>query len=199
MNYNTQAQTETNVSNISIEIRDSEQSVGFDDIEQLSTLLADQRLRLTRFVRKHLKSEDHIDDVVQQACFEAYRNWGNFRGESRAETWLFGIAFNLMRNFRTKQYKLDLTFEALEDNHFEQPSDINEQPMHMLMRKEQIDQLSGAIDQLPIRMQAVVRCVLLEGLSYQETAEELDLPVGTVRSRLSRARDALRELMLEVQ
>lgn len=196
MNYNTQAQTETNVSNISIEIRDSEQSVGFDDIEQLSTLLADQRLRLTRFVRKHLKSEDHIDDVVQQACFEAYRNWGNFRGESRAETWLFGIAFNLMRNFRTKQYKLDLTFEALEDNHFEQPSDINEQPMHMLMRKEQIDQLSGAIDQLPIRMQAVVRCVLLEGLSYQETAEELDLPVGTVRSRLSRARDALRELML---
>lgn len=199
MNYNQQTQEKTFAQPINIQIHDPEVAVGFEDIEQLSTLLADQRLRLTRFVRKHLKSEDYIDDVVQQACFEAYRNWDNFRGESRAETWLFGIAFNLMRNFRTKQYKLDSTFEALEDSHFEQPSDLNEQPMQMLMRKEQIDQLSGAIAQLPTRMQAVVRCVLLEGLSYQETAEELDLPVGTVRSRLSRARDALRELMLEVE
>lgn len=197
MYYNQQVQEKTTTNNINIELHRADESVGFDDIKELSTLLADQRLRLTRFVRKHLKSEDHIDDVVQQACFEAYRNWGNFRGESRAETWLFGIAFNLMRNFRTKQYKLDLTFEALDENHFEQPSDMNEQPMHMLMRKEQIDQLSGAIDQLPVRMQAVVRCVLLEGLSYQEAAEELNLPVGTVRSRLSRARDALREMMLD--
>ncbi|MDX1669703.1 MAG: sigma-70 family RNA polymerase sigma factor, partial [Limnobacter sp.] len=83
----------------------------------------------------------------------------------------------------------------LDDSHFEQPSDFNEQPMQQLLRKQEINQLKNAIERLPSRMQSVVSAVLLEGLSYQEAAEELNLPIGTVRSRLSRARDMLRDLM----
>ena len=167
----------------------------FKNTQELADLLAQQRVRLRRFVRKHMRNEDLVDDVVQAASFEAYKNWGNFRGDSRPETWLFGIAFNLTRNFKTKQYRLDHTFEALDDSHFEQPSDFNEQPMQQLLRKQEINQLKNAIERLPSRMQSVVSAVLLEGLSYQEAAEELNLPIGTVRSRLSRARDMLRDLM----
>lgn len=168
-----------------------------EDMQALNTLLESQRLRLTRFVRKHLKNEDHIDDVVQQTCLEAFRNWDNFRGESRPETWLFGIAFNLMRNFRSRQYKADVTFEPIEECHLEHEGNYFEQPMHMLLRREQMDRLARAIDQLPVRMQPVVKCVFLEDMSYQDAAIELGLPVGTIRSRLSRARDALRDLMLD--
>lgn len=169
----------------------------FGDVQDLTALLEGQHLRLTRFVRKHLKNEDHVDDVVQQTCLEAFRNWSNFRGEARAETWLFGIAFNLMRNFRTRQYRVDTTFEPIEECHFEQEANPFEQPVQMLLRREQMDRLANAIDQLPARMQPVVKCVLLQDMSYQDAAVELGLPVGTIRSRLSRARDALRELMLD--
>lgn len=184
---------ETQISTLSIE----NAQVVFGDLGELTALLEAQRLRLTRFVRKHLKNEDHVDDVVQQTCLEAFKSWTSFRGEARAETWLFGIAFNLMRNFRTRQYKVDTTFEPIEDCHFEQEANYFEQPVQMLLRREQMDRLASAIEQLPKRMQPVVKCVLLEDMSYQDAAIELDLPVGTIRSRLSRARDALRELMLD--
>lgn len=168
-----------------------------ESLQELVLLLSKQRSRLSGFVRKHLRREDLIEDVVQQTYLEAYRNWGNFRGESKAETWLFGIAFNLLRNFRAKQGRIDYVFQDSEDDFETVAADQNEQPHQLLMRKQRIEQLRQGIESLPLKMQSVVELVLLQGYAYQDAADELGLPIGTVRSRLSRARDALTELMQE--
>lgn len=168
-----------------------------ESLQDLVLLLSRQRSRLSGFVRKHLRREDLIEDVVQQTCLEAYRNWGNFRGESKAETWLFGIAFNLLRNFRAKQGRIDYVFQDSEDDFEAVAADQNDQPHQLLMRKQRIEQLRQGIESLPVKMQSVVELVLLQGYAYQDAADELGLPIGTVRSRLSRARDALTELMQE--
>jgi RNA polymerase sigma factor (sigma-70 family) len=72
------------------------------------------------------------------------------------------------------------------------PADSSYEPEEALMRQERVEELKVAINHLPLKMQNVVQLVLLEGFSYQDAADELELPVGTVRSRLSRARDMLR-------
>lgn len=158
----------------------------------LEALLKSQQSRLTLFVRKHLRREDYVDDLIQQTHMAAFRNWSRFRGDSKPETWLFGIALNLVKNFRYR----DTSFRFQGDDFDEQISTIAADPMcepeESLMRQERMETLKSAIDQLPGKMQTVVQLVLLEGFTYQDAALELDLPIGTVRSRLSRARDMLR-------
>lgn len=166
-----------------------------NSVQDLVTLLSAQRSRLKGFIRKHLHREDLIDDVLQQTWLEAYRNWDQFRGESKPETWLFGIAFNLLRNSRSKQCRLDYVFQETVDGYESVASDFSEQPQNQLMRKQSISQLKHSIDQLPKGMRSVVELVLIDGYAYQDAADHLNLPIGTVRSRLSRARDTLRELM----
>ncbi|PQJ25557.1 hypothetical protein BSZ31_11855 [Limnobacter sp. SAORIC-690] len=158
----------------------------------LEALLKSQQSRLTHFVRKHLRREDYVDDLIQQTHLAAFRNWASFRGESKPETWLFGIALNLVKNFRYR----DTSFRFQADDFDEQvsliPADSMCEPEESLMRQERMETLKSAIDHLPGKMQTVVQLVLLEGFTYQDAALELDLPIGTVRSRLSRARDMLR-------
>lgn len=161
-------------------------------LQTLESLLKSQESRLKHFVRKHLRREDFIDDIVQQTHMAAFRNWARFRGDSKPETWLFGIALNLVKNFRYR----DTSYKFQADDFDEQISTIAADPIfepeESLMRQERMETLKLAIDHLPGKMQTVVQLVLLEGFTYQDAALELDLPIGTVRSRLSRARDMLR-------
>ncbi|MBU0783052.1 MAG: sigma-70 family RNA polymerase sigma factor [Gammaproteobacteria bacterium] len=161
-------------------------------LQTLETLLKTQQSRLTHFVRKHLRREDYVDDLIQQTHMAAFRNWAGFRGESKPETWLFGIALNLVKNFRYR----DTSYRFQDDDFDEQismiPADSFCEPEESLMRQERMESLKQAIDHLPSKMQNVVQLVLLDGFTYQDAAMELDLPIGTVRSRLSRARDMLR-------
>ncbi len=71
-----------------------------DQLQSLEALLKAQKSRLTHFVRKNLRREDFVDDIIQQTHMAAFRNWGGFRGESKTETWLFDIALNLVKNFQ---------------------------------------------------------------------------------------------------
>lgn len=166
-------------------------------LKTLEVLLKSQESRLKHFVRKHLRREDYIDDIIQQTHMAAFRNWAGFRGDSKPETWLFGIALNLVKNFRYR----DTSYKFQEDDFDEQVSMIAADPIfepeQSLMRQERMESLKLAIDHLPGKMQTVVQLVLLEGFTYQDAALELDLPIGTVRSRLSRARDMLRVEVME--
>lgn len=166
-------------------------------LQTLEALLKSQQSRLTHFVRKHLRREDYVDDLIQQTHMAAFRNWARFRGESKPETWLFGIALNLVKNFRYR----DNSYRFQGDDFDEQvsliPADSMCEPEESLMRQERMESLKSAIDQLPSKMQTVVQLVLLDGFTYQDAALELDLPIGTVRSRLSRARDMLRVEVME--
>jgi RNA polymerase sigma-70 factor, ECF subfamily len=161
-------------------------------LRSLEDLLKSQQSRLTHFVRKHLRREDYVDDVIQQTHMAAFRNWAGFRGESKPETWLFGIALNLVKNFRYRDTSYRFQGDDFEEQVSMIPADSIYQPEECLMRQERMETLKSAIDQLPGKMQTVVQLVLLEGFTYQDAALELDLPIGTVRSRLSRARDMLR-------
>ncbi|MCR2746788.1 RNA polymerase sigma factor [Limnobacter parvus] len=188
------------VQQIEISIQSNEDSLAPLTAAQLQTLealLRDQKSRLTHFVRKHLRREDFIDDIIQQTHMAAFRNWSRFRGESKPETWLFGIALNLVKNFRYR----DTSFRFQDDDFEEQVSMIAAdsicEPEESLMQQERMESLKQAIDHLPGKMQLVVQLVLLEGFTYQDAALELDLPIGTVRSRLSRARDMLRLEVME--
>ncbi|MCE2745396.1 MAG: sigma-70 family RNA polymerase sigma factor [Burkholderiales bacterium] len=161
-------------------------------LRSLEHLLKSQQSRLTHFVRKHLRREDYVDDLIQQTHMAAFRNWAGFRGESKPETWLFGIALNLVKNFRYRDTSYRFQGDDFEEQVSMMPADSIYQPEESLMRQERMETLKSAIDQLPGKMQTVVQLVLLEGFTYQDAALELDLPIGTVRSRLSRARDMLR-------
>lgn len=158
----------------------------------LEALLKSQRSRLTHFVRKHLRREDYVDDLIQQTHMAAFRNWARFRGDSKPETWLFGIALNLVKNFRYRDTSFRFQGDDFDELISMIPADSICEPEESLMRQERMETLKSAIDQLPGKMQTVVQLVLLEGFTYQDAALELDLPIGTVRSRLSRARDMLR-------
>lgn len=161
-------------------------------LQTLEALLKNQKSRLTHFVRKHLRREDYVDDLIQQTHMAAFRNWARFRGESKPETWLFGIALNLVKNFRYRDTSYRFQGDDFEEQVSMIPADSFCEPEESLMRQERMESLKQAIDHLPAKMQNVVQLVLLDGFTYQDAALELDLPIGTVRSRLSRARDMLR-------
>lgn len=171
-------------------------SAPIQSVAELSQLIKANKSRLSWFVRKHLRNDEFVEDLFQQTCLEAFRNWGNFRGESKPETWLFGIALNLVRNYKSRDVNYRFSFESLdEEDSVELESVSEEEPMQHLLRAERIQKIREAINALPLKMQNVVQLVILDGYSYQDAALELDLPIGTIRSRVSRARDLLVELL----
>lgn len=164
------------------------------DVVEFERLFRAQKNRLSSFVRKHLRSAEAAQDIVQHTFLEAFRCWHKFRGESRPETWLCGIAMNLVRNSISRSPEYRYVFEDVDEIGEFITQDTAADPLELALREENMEQIRTAIDKLPRSMRVVVCMVALEGLSYQETAEELDIPIGTVRSRLSRAREHLKAL-----
>jgi RNA polymerase sigma-70 factor (ECF subfamily) len=186
------AQTSNSTTTLTIRVN----ATPIHSVAELSHLIKTNKSRLSWFVRKHLRNDEFVEDLFQQTCLEAFRNWENFRGESKPETWLFGIALNLVRNYKSRDVNYRFSFESLdEEDSVELESVSEEEPMQHLLRAERIQKIQEAINALPVKMQNVVQLVILDGFSYQDAAMELDLPIGTIRSRVSRARDLLVELL----
>lgn len=159
------------------------------DFEQL---IAKQEKRLKNFITKHFRDDGAVEDLFQQTLIEAYCNWDSFRGDSRRETWLFGIALNIIRNVarRSPQYKFNFTTdESLE---LEQAEGAD--PVQICMKNEFSISLDTAIDKLPSDLKDTLMLVIKNGNSYQETADLLGIPIGTVRSRISRSRAQLKSI-----
>jgi RNA polymerase sigma factor (sigma-70 family) len=162
------------------------------DLYMFEALFRAQKSKLTAFIRKHIRSAAAVDDIVQQAFLEAYRCWHKFRGESKPETWLYGIALNIVRNNVSRSPEYRFTFEDTDELGEQYITETAEDPLVSTLRTEMMGRLREAIKVLPESMASVVQMVVLDGYSYQDTAQELRIPIGTVRSRLSRARDTLR-------
>jgi RNA polymerase sigma-70 factor (ECF subfamily) len=162
------------------------------DLYMFEALFRSQKSKLTAFIRKHIRNAAAVDDIVQQAFLEAYRCWHKFRGESKPETWLYGIALNIVRNSVSRSPEYRFTFEDTDQLGEQYITETAEDPLVSALRTEMIGRLREAIRVLPESMASVVQMVVLDGYSYQDTSQELRIPVGTVRSRLSRARDTLR-------
>lgn len=163
---------------------------GIDAEVLFRDLVKEHWTRLHRFIIKNIGNQSDAEDLTQQAFTEAVRSLESFRGQSELSTWLYGIAMNLVRNYlaRAPHRRFDFTDDSeLEHSASEQPN-----PEEQAEHTQRLGALAAALEDLPPRMREVLLMVAVDELSYEDAAVLLTVPVGTVRSRLSRARAALR-------
>jgi RNA polymerase sigma-70 factor, ECF subfamily len=151
--------------------------------------------KIIQLVNRYVRDPSEAQDVAQEAFVKAYRALGNFRGDSAFYTWLYRIAINTAKNYlvsrsrRSSDYQIDIQdAEALENAPQLQGM---ETPERLLLNEEIINTIKTAIDKLPEEMRTAITLREFEGMSYEEIAEAMDCPVGTVRSRIFRAREAI--------
>lgn len=137
-------------------------------------------------------STAEAEDVVQEAFLQAYCKLDSFRCESRFYTWLYRIAFNLSVNLKRKRKPNVSVEQARESSGWDAESQENA-PDHGMQMAERSQQLMAAIGRLADEFRQVLVLRELEGFCYETISEVLDLPIGTVRSRLHRARQQLRD------
>ena len=151
--------------------------------------------KIIQLVNRYVKDPSEAQDVAQEAFIKAYRALGNFRGDSAFYTWLYRIAINTAKNYlvsrsrRSSDYQVDIQdAEAIENAPQLQGMDT---PERLLLNQEIIDTIKMAIEKLPEEMRTAIMLREFDGMSYEEIAEAMDCPVGTVRSRLFRAREMI--------
>ena len=151
--------------------------------------------KIIQLVNRYVKDSSEAQDVAQESFIKAYRALGDFRGDSAFYTWLYRIAINTAKNYlvsrarRSSNYQVDIQdAEAIENAPQLQGMDT---PERLLLNQEIIDTIKTAIDHLPEEMRTAIMLREFEGMSYEEIAVAMDCPVGTVRSRLFRAREAI--------
>lgn len=158
--------------------------------ELFKQLVHAHQKRLYRFVVKHIGWGSDAEDITQQAFVEAAAAYASFRGGSELSTWLYGIAMNLVRNYLSRSPHRRFQFEgeeALDDSVAPDPEPSRQLDLSQTMRALQTE-----LDALPPEMRDVLLLVAMDELSYESAALLLSIPIGTVRSRVSRARTTLR-------
>jgi RNA polymerase sigma-70 factor (ECF subfamily) len=151
--------------------------------------------RLYNTVYRLLGNAEDAQDVVQDAFIHAYQSLSSFKGDSLFFTWLYRIAVNAAISFRRKQrVVLRLHFD---DGGGAEPADLSEgnQPGHALDQAEQEQRIQAALQRVSPEHRAVLVLKDMEGEKYEAMAEVLQVPIGTIRSRLHRARLELREVL----
>jgi RNA polymerase sigma-70 factor (ECF subfamily) len=143
---------------------------------------------LRRYARGLVRDHSAADDLVQDCLVRAISHWGQRRADGNPRAWLFAILQNLFKT-RARRIAGQAPHIALEDAH-ESALAIAPSQEKQLLCKETLD----ALAQLPDEQRAVLLLVTVEDFSYAETAKVLDVPIGTVMSRLSRARNRLSEV-----
>jgi len=158
-------------------------------------LVAQHQDRLYRFVLRRIGDATEAEELAQQAFVEAARAYADFRGESQLSTWLYGIAMNLVRNHLSRAPQRLYQFEdesALDDTAGSSPD-----PQHQLEMTQLMRVLEAELQDLMPEMREVLLLVALDDMPYEDAAALLSVPIGTVRSRVSRARAHLRRRFAE--
>ena len=151
--------------------------------------------KIIQLVNRYVKDPSEAQDVAQEAFIKAYRALGNFRGDSAFYTWLYRIAINTAKNYLVSRSRRSASYQVdIQDAEaFENAPQLQgmETPERLLLNQEIIDTIKAAIDKLPEDMRTAIMLREFEGMSYEEIAQAMDCPVGTVRSRIFRAREAI--------
>ncbi|MEM0912224.1 MAG: RNA polymerase sigma factor RpoE [Pseudomonadota bacterium] len=151
--------------------------------------------KVINIVARYVKNSGDVADVAQEAFIKAYRALPNFRGESAFYTWLYRIAVNSAKNYLTAQSRKPPASDVdTADAEYYEGSEAlkeNASPENTLLSDELRKKLFETIDKLPDDLKVAITLREIEGLSYEEIAEVMECPVGTVRSRIFRAREAL--------
>jgi RNA polymerase sigma-70 factor (ECF subfamily) len=142
-------------------------------------------------------SRDEAEDVVQDAFIQAYLKLSSFERQSSFYTWLYRIAFNTAIS-RRRRKRVEASVEQAKDATGDEPADHSERPHDRLLREERATIIQRALGELSEDHRVILVLREMEGCDYEEISQILDLPVGTVRSRLHRARLQLKEQLTGV-
>lgn len=166
------------------------------DKQAFGLLVSKYQRKLGRLLSRLIRDPAEVEDVAQETFIKAYRALPSFRGDSAFYTWLYRIGINTAKNYLVSQGRRAPTsteFDSEEAETFEegdQLRDINT-PERLLMTKQIGDTVNVAMEALPEELRTAIVLREIEGLSYEEIATIMECPIGTVRSRIFRARDAI--------
>lgn len=167
------------------------------DSSAYETLVRRYQDRLFNTLTQLLRDEHEAEEVTQEAMLQAYAKLSSFRGHSAFYTWLYRIAFNLAMS-RKRKRRPEASINAMEDGRSLEIEGDASAPDHRMVQGERAEQVHEALDQLGEDFRAVLILREMEGFDYETIGSMLEVPVGTVRSRLSRARGMLRDVLREM-
>jgi RNA polymerase sigma-70 factor (ECF subfamily) len=168
------------------------------DKQAFSLLVEKYQRKLGRLLSRLIRDPAEVEDVTQEAFIKAYRALPAFRGDSAFYTWLYRIGINTAKNYLMamgRRAPTSTEVEAKEAEGFEegeQLRDINT-PESLLLSNEIAQTVNSTIEKLPEELRTAIQLREIEGMSYEDIARVMDCPIGTVRSRIFRAREAIAE------
>ncbi|MFY9346928.1 MAG: RNA polymerase sigma factor RpoE [Orrella sp.] len=152
--------------------------------------------KILRLLSRMLRDQSEIEDVMQEAFIKAYRALPQFRGDSAFYTWLYRIAINTARNWMASQSRRPSSpslHQSEDGETFDEIDNLtdNNTPESLLASREIAASVNETIQALPAELRTAIVLREIEGLSYEEIAQAMGCPIGTVRSRIFRAREAI--------
>jgi RNA polymerase sigma-70 factor (ECF subfamily) len=168
------------------------------DKRAFELLVEKYQRKLGRLLARFIRDPAEVEDVTQEAFIKAYRALPAFRGDSAFYTWLYRIGINTAKNHlmalgRRAPTSTEVEAEDAEGyEEGEQLRDINT-PESLLLSKEIAQTVNATIEELPEELRTAIQLREMEGMSYEDIARIMECPIGTVRSRIFRAREAIAE------
>lgn len=166
------------------------------DKQAFGLLVTKYQRKLARLVSRMVRDSAEVEDIVQDSFIRAYRALPSFRNESAFYTWLYRIGVNTAKNWLVTHGRRAQLTSATDDDESEiytEPELLRnyETPERLLMTKQIGQTVNSVVESLPEDLRTALTLREIEGLSYEEIADVMDCPIGTVRSRIFRARDAI--------
>jgi RNA polymerase sigma-70 factor, ECF subfamily len=161
-------------------------------------LVSKYQRKLSRLLSRFIRDSTEVEDVTQEAFIKAYRALPSFRGDSAFYTWLYRIGINTAKNYlvamgRRAPTTTDIDSEEAEGfEDGEQLRDLNT-PENEMMSRQVAETVNQTLEELPEELRTAITLREIEGLSYEDIANIMNCPIGTVRSRIFRAREAIAE------
>ena len=165
------------------------------DKKAFDLLVLKYQQRIANVLISYVKDRDEVHDVVQESFIKAYRNLSEFKGDSAFYSWLYRIAVNTAKNYLTARNRRpprqDVDFT--EAHHIDEDGRLedSDSPEKSLSNHRLYEQIQTSMDNLPVELRKAISLRENDGLNYEQIAEKLDCPIGTVRSRIFRARKML--------
>lgn len=168
------------------------------DKRAFEMLVIKYQRKLARLLGRLVRDQAEVEDVTQEAFIKAYRALPSFRGDSAFYTWLYRIGINTAKNYLVSSGRRAPTVTIYDNDEaegFEDGDQLRETntPENLLATKQIAETVNAAVVALPEELRTAITLREIEGLSYEEIAEIMNCPIGTVRSRIFRAREAIAE------
>lgn len=168
------------------------------DKKAFELLVVKYQRKLARLLSRFIRDSSEVEDVTQETFIKAYRALPSFRGDSAFYTWLYRIGINTAKNYLVAMGRRAPTMtgvdneEAEDIEQGEQLKDLNT-PENQMISRQVAETVNSTLQELPEELRTAITLREIDGLSYEEIAQIMNCPIGTVRSRIFRAREAIAE------